>query len=257
MDTDGILALMQTTADAVVRPRFRSLSDGEVDEKAPGDYVTIADKESEEMLTRLLSDAFPGAAVIGEEAVFTDPGLLKGLANLEHAFVIDPIDGTGNFVRGDSRYGMILAELKGGVTTRGWIWQPETGRAYVAERGAGARVNGEPIVRDVDRRLPLGATSKKHLIGYTAEGRLSPVVRSNFACAFDYPAVLEGDIDFMTYTSIHPWDHLAGSLMLTETGGVSRTFDGISYTVLSRGRGLLIAGDTLSWMTAQQCWPVG
>ena len=152
---------------------------------------------------------------------------------------------------------MILAELKGGVTTRGWIWQPETGRAYVAERGAGARVNGEPIVRDVDRRLPLGATSKKHLIGYTAEGRLSPVVRSNFACAFDYPAVLEGDIDFMTYTSIHPWDHLAGSLMLIETGGVSRTFDGISYTVLSRGRGLLIAGDTLSWMTAQQCWPVG
>ena len=93
--------------------------------------------------------------------------------------------------------------------------------------------------------------------GYTADGRLSPVVRSKFACAFDYPDVLHGEIDFMFYNRLHPWDHLAGSLMVTENGGISRTLDGLAYTLLSKSRGLLVAGDTLSWMAAQQYWPVG
>lgn len=256
MDTDGILSLMQATAEEVVRPRFRKLAEVDIAEKGPGDYVTVADRESETMLAGLLREAYPHAAIVGEEAVFDDPGILRGLANFEHAFVIDPIDGTGNFVRGKGEYGMILAELRAGLTTRGWIWQPETGRAYVAERGAGATANGELIERKTPNRLPLGASSKRSMLGYDAGGRLNPTVASHFCCAFDYPAVLAGDIDFMSYTSMHPWDHLAGSLMLTESGGVSRTFDGLAYSALSRGRGLLIAGDTLSWMTAQQCWPI-
>ena len=98
------------------------------------------------------------------------------------------------------------------------------------------------------------ASSKTKMQGFTADGHLSPVVRSRFACCFDYPAVLHGDIDFIHYTNIHPWDHLAGSLMVTENGGVSRTMDGLAYNVLNRSRGLLVAGDVLVWMTAQQYW---
>ncbi len=130
-----------------------------------------------------------------------------------------------------------------------------TGLGFVAERGAGARVNGEPIVRPHRDRKPLGGTSKRRLIGFDADGRLSPAVDSYYCCAFDYPAILRGEIDFMTYESTNPWDHLAGSLMLTETGGVSRTLDGLNYSALTRSKGLLIAGDPLSWMTAQQLWP--
>ena len=178
------------------------------------------------------------------------------LPNADHAFVIDPIDGTGNFVRGDDRHGVILAELRGGVTTRGWIWQPQFGRGYVVERGAGVRVNGELLVHPVRDRKPLGGTSKKNLLGYDADGQLSPAVRSHFSAAFDYPAVLEGDFDFAVYTNTWPWDHLAGSLMLTEVGGVSRTLDGMAYSVLTRAKGLLVAGDTVSWLAAQQYWPV-
>ena len=153
--------------------------------------------------------------------------------------------------------GAMLAEVRGGVTTRGWIYQPMTGRSYVAERGGGVRLNGEAIVRTSIDRPPLGASSKRKLHGYTADGRLSPVVGSKFACAFDYPDVLHGEIDFMFYNRLHPWDHLAGSLMVTENGGISRTLDGLAYTLLSKSRGLLVAGDTLSWMAAQQYWPVG
>lgn len=256
MDSDAILDLLKETAAEVITPRFRALQEGDVTVKSgPNDLVTIADHEAEVFLGERLRAAFPDALVLGEEAVFADPGRKGQLPNADHAFIIDPIDGTRNFVRGRDQHGVILAETRGGVTTRGWIWQPQTGRAYVAERGAGVRRNGEPIVADRPNRLPLGASSKDRLQGFTADGALSPVVRSHFACCFDYPAVLEGDIDFMYYTSLHPWDHLAGSLMVTENGGVSRTMDGLAYTVLTRSKGLLVAADVGVWMTAQLNWP--
>lgn len=257
MDTDRILEMMQLTAHEVITPRFRALADHEIETKTgPQDYVTIADKEAEAHLTRQLRAAYPGALIVGEETIYADPAARGRLPNADHALIIDPIDGTRNFVRGRDQHGIMLAETRGGVTTRGWIWQPQTGRAYVAERGEGVRLNGEPIAAERPERKPLGASSKTALHGFTAEGKLSPVVESNFACCFDYPAVLHGVIDFMYYTSMHPWDHLAGSLMVTENGGVSRTMDGLTYTMLSRSRGLLVASDVQVWMTAQQHWPV-
>lgn len=257
MDTDRILQMMQATAEEIITPRFRALAEDEIETKSgPQDYVTIADREAEAHLSAQLHALYPKALIVGEETIFADEGKRDRLPNADHAFIIDPIDGTRNFVRGRDQHGIMLAEIHGGVTTRGWIWQPQTERAYVAERGAGVRLNGAPIVADRPERPPLGASSKTRLHGFTADGALSPVVSSNFACCFDYPAVLHGDIDFMFFTSMHPWDHLAGTLMVTENGGVSRTMDGLAYTVLSRSRGLLVAGDVRIWMTAQQHWPV-
>ncbi|WGT48236.1 inositol monophosphatase family protein [Tessaracoccus lacteus] len=256
MDTEAILGLLKETAAEVITPRFHQLAADEIVEKRPGDLVTIADREAEQRIGARLADAFPSAVIVGEEAVFSDPGLLSALAGADHAFVIDPIDGTRNFVRGRDEHGVMVAETRGGITTRGWIWQPMTGRAYVVERGSGVRLNDGAVTRAQHDRAPLGASSKKRLVGYDADGHLSPAVLSHFCCAFDYPAVLHGDIDFMAYTSMHPWDHLAGSLMITEHGGVSRTVEGLAYTPTSRGKGLIIAGDTVSWMAAQQYWPV-
>lgn len=61
MDTDDILGMLQETAAEVITPKFRQLSDGEIEEKNPGDFVTVADREAEQYLTRLLNAAFPGA----------------------------------------------------------------------------------------------------------------------------------------------------------------------------------------------------
>lgn len=256
MDTDDILGLLKETAAEIVTPRFHQLPTDDIMEKAPGDFVTVADRESEEFIRRRLRDAFPGAAIVGEEAVYANPALLDALPSAEHAFVIDPIDGTGNFVKGRHEHGVMLAELRRGRTTRGWIWQPMTGLGYVAEQGAGVRLNGEAVKRDTKDRLPLGASSKRALVGFDGDGRLSPALLSRHCCAFDYPRVLHGELDFLFYTSMHPWDHLAGSLMVRESGGVSRTVDGVDYTVASRTRGLIIAGDVASWAVAQQTWPV-
>lgn len=255
MDTQGILDLLKETAAEVVVPRFRQLAAGDVEEKNPGDFVTVADREAEVYLTRLLRGVYPTAVIVGEEGVFANPSLLDGVHGAEHAFLIDPIDGTRNFVSGRDEYGVMLAEVRDGVTTRGWIYQPQTGRAYVAEHGAGAALDGAPITRTPNPRPPLGATAKRALHGFTAEGRLSPVTRSAWCCAFDYPMVLHGDVDFLVYSTLHPWDHLAGSLMVTESGGVSRTLDGLDYCLQTRTGGLIVARDAATWQTARETWP--
>ena len=76
MQTDQVSALLRDVADRLVVPRFGGLHSGDIIEKGPGDLVTVADREAELELTRLLHQADPGAFVVGEEGVFTDPKLL-------------------------------------------------------------------------------------------------------------------------------------------------------------------------------------
>ena len=68
LSTDAVMELMQSVAAEVITPRFRSLSEAQIDEKNPGDLVTVADREAEELLTRALREAYPDAVVLGEEA---------------------------------------------------------------------------------------------------------------------------------------------------------------------------------------------
>src|SRR3982751_2625492 len=129
---------MQEVAEEVVNPRFRSLSSGQIDEKGPGDLVTVADREAEELITARLRAAYPGAVILGEEAYACRPALLAQFWACEHAFTVDPVDGTKNFVHGSPDHAVMVGEVRGGEAVRGWIWQPQHERAYVAERGAGA-----------------------------------------------------------------------------------------------------------------------
>src|SRR5690625_4572974 len=74
MDTDAILTLLKETAAELITPRFRALSEEEVMEKAPGDLVTVADREAEVAITARLREAYPDALILGEEATETDSG---------------------------------------------------------------------------------------------------------------------------------------------------------------------------------------
>ena len=76
LSTDAVLELLQSVAAEVITPRFRSLSNAQIDEKKPGDLVTVADHEAEELITRALLDAYPDAVVLGEEAYAGDKDLM-------------------------------------------------------------------------------------------------------------------------------------------------------------------------------------
>lgn len=253
-----VLELLQQVAQEVITPRFRALADSQVHQKNPGDFVTIADREAEVVLTRELTAMFPGCHVVGEEACFGDPSLEFTINDHEHVFTVDPVDGTANFVHGSPDHAVMVAEVVRGEQTRAWIWQPEHRVAYLAEKGAGAvavdALGERHLTRAPITHRPIGATSKELRHGFDGGGLLAPVKKSRWCCGIDYPRLVTGAVDFLAYSKVHPWDHLPGSLLLREAGGVARTFDGREYDASWFGPGLLLAGSDEIWHTVRDVW---
>ncbi|MGC4110652.1 MAG: inositol monophosphatase [Nocardioides sp.] len=231
MDTESVLQLLRDVADEVINPRFRSLSEGEIDEKGPGDLVTSADREAEQLITDALRAAYPDAVVLGEETYAGRPGLMGDFWSAEHAFTVDPVDGTKNFVHGSPDHAVMVGEVKGGETVRGWIWQPQHETAYVAELGAGAWRNGERVVRPPTPPRPQwrGVTSRRKCLGRALAEDLRPLELTWVSCGIDYPHLAEGDADYVVYGRANPWDHVPGGLLLTEAGGFLATTSGAAY----------------------------
>lgn len=230
MDTDDVLALLKDVAEDVINPRFRALATGEIHEKNPGDLVTVADHEAEVLITKALSAAYPDAVVLGEEAHAAEGALLTAYASASHAFTVDPVDGTKNFVHGSPDHAVMVSEVRDGVGVRAWIWQPQHGLAYVAERGAGAYRNGERLHRPApDVAVGLhGRTSRRTWIG-TSFGGLEPLTLTWVSCGIDYPKLVEGETDYLLYGSTRPWDHVPGTLIVREAGGEVGRTDGRPY----------------------------
>ena len=245
-----MLQLLRDVADEVINPRFRDLADHQVDEKNPGDLVTVADREAEVLITRALLEAYPDAVVLGEEAHADDPGLLATYAAADHAFTVDPVDGTKNFVHGSPDHAVMVGETRAGEAVRAWIWQPQHGLAWTAEKGAGVRRNGEPVTgpsRSADPGDWRGTTSLRRWLGRELPG-LRPLELTWVCCGVDYPKLVEGACDFILYGRANPWDHVPGSLLLTESGGYVGRADGEPYDPRDRPRaGLVAAGDRATY----------
>ena len=142
VDIDRVSRLIIEAADEEIMPRFAKLAAGDVREKAPGDFVTVADEAMEHRLTALLQDLLPGSVVVGEEAAARDGAVLHRLATDDPVWIIDPVDGTSNFAHAKGDFGVMVALIAGGHGVAGWIYDPVGRRMATAEIGAGAWVNG-------------------------------------------------------------------------------------------------------------------
>lgn len=254
MDTDAITTLLQDVAAEVITPRFRSLTEGEVQEKGPGDLVTVADHEAEVLVTAALQAAYPASVVLGEEATAADPSLLERFADAPHAFTVDPVDGTKNFVNGSPDHAVMVAELRDGAVVRSWIWQPQHELAYVAELGAGAFRNGERITLDPVDGPARGRTSLRSWVGRSLPGQ-PPLELTWASCGIDFPHLAEGDTDFLLYRATKPWDHAPGALLVSEAGGAVATLTGVAYDPRRESRdGMVAAGDGTTFDAARAGW---
>ena len=244
MDTDEVLDLLRSVAEEVIDPRFRSLGADEIAEKNPGDLVTVADREAEELITAALRSAYPRAVILGEEATAADERLVEVFAAADHAFTLDPVDGTKNFVKGSRDHAVMASEIRGGAVVRAWIWQPQHRLSYVAERGAGAfrtSADGtERLVRPPVGEELRGVTSRRRWIG-RALGVLKELELTWVCCGVDYPKIVEGEADYAVFGKGAPWDHAPGSLLLGEAGGFLGTFAGEAYHPQRVVKGGLVA----------------
>src|ERR1700709_1438740 len=157
---DLVGALMAEAAERAILPRFRALARDEVEEKSPGELVTIADREAEAILTAGLAPLLPGSRVIGEEACAIDPRLIESLGE-GIVWLVDPLDGTANFAAGRPDFAVMVALLRDGVTQAAWILNPLSGQLTRAELGSGAwigdrRLHAAPQVRGGKLRGSMG-----------------------------------------------------------------------------------------------------
>lgn len=251
---DEVPALLAQAAGELIAPRFRGLHAGDIEEKAPGELVTIVDREVEARLSPALAALLRGSRVVGEEACATQPSLIAGL-DAGHVWLLDPLDGTGNFIAGRPEVAILLALLKGGETIASWMLDPLDGTLRTAQRGGGAWCDGERVTAKATpgnrklrgivktRFLPPGV--KERVVARCAA--LDDQQPGTNCTAADYPAITRGESDFALYWRTLPWDHAPGVLFLQEAGGHAARLDGSPFRPHEKRAGLLAASDRETW----------
>ena len=249
IDVDAVTALVRQVAADVVLPRHRQLLEGDVQEKSPGELVTVADREAEALLTDGLSALLPGVPVVGEEATAADPSVYDRLRDAGAVWLVDPLDGTSNFVAGSPDFAVMVALVVAGRTVAGWVHQPLADRTWVAERGAGAFRDGERL-RLTARTGPLRGAVLTRVLPQDLRDRLQDraaelgeVGPGRLCAGVDYPLVAEGAQDFVLFWRTLAWDHAPGALLVEEAGGKVGRLDGEPYLPTSSRPGLLVAAD--------------
>ena len=257
--SDAIVSAVRTVAAAEIVPRFRNLDAGQIDAKSTfDDLVTVADTAAERALTAAVRDILPGDAVVGEEAVSADRGLL-GRVGEGRVTIIDPIDGTWNFAHGIANYGVIVAVVEDGVTVWGLLYDPSFDDWTLAHRGQGTfqhragrvrRLRTDQDDAPLDR---LRGNTGGYLYppasqpGLAATTPLFRRVTSMGASLHEYRTLVQGASDFCLNGMLNVWDHAAGVLILEEAGGMSRLLDGTAYhPTMTEGR-LLNARNERIW----------
>tara|TARA_Y100001970_G_scaffold294090_1_gene446696 strand:- start:1776 stop:2588 length:813 start_codon:yes stop_codon:yes gene_type:complete len=243
-------ALIREVAAAEIMPRWKSLSSDEKWEKRPGSVVTAADLAVEKILAQELPALLSNSVVVGEEMIESDPDLLGLLDNDAPVWVLDPVDGTSNFAKGSSDFGVMVALVLKRKTIAGWIFRPVDDDIYTCELGAGSFLNGERLEISPSPRLL--ADMEGSLGGYLRRKTDLPSnfsrVTSTHCIAVDYCALVIGEIHFAHYRGVRAWDHAAGWLLHSEAGGYNRCLDDSEYLAGKPGQGgILLATDREAW----------
>lgn len=259
-DHDRLAGILAEAGRREVMPRFRKLSAGEIREKRSAtDLVTEADEAAERFIEAELARAFPGAVLIGEEAAAADPALIERLADAELAFVIDPIDGTFNYASDLPLFAVMAAAVIKGEVVAAVIHDPIVADSAMALRGEGAWLGGDDgRTRDL-RVAPAAAPAQ--MTGMMSWQYFPEPLRSSLpgrtpafanvcslrCCGHEYRLAAGGNVHFLLYGRLNPWDHAPGSLIHAEAGGYVRMLDGQPYRPAKPTLGLLCAPDPQSW----------
>ncbi|MDB1089236.1 inositol monophosphatase [Streptomyces sp. ACA25] len=236
----GVEEAVRKAAAEEIMPRWQQLAAHEVSRKTgPHDLVTVADRQAEHHLSASLTALLPGSELVGEEGVHEDPDRLAALRGDAPVWIVDPIDGTRQFVRGEPGFCTLVALAHRGEVLASWTFAPASGLLAVAVRGAGARLNGRQLTAGAPAPGADLTVACSHPDFTTAEqkqalSRLwSPGIapRPCGSAGLEYLAVARGRLDATAFSWEHSWDHAAGLLLVEEAGGTHATLDGVPFRI--------------------------
>ena len=239
-----MIAAARKTARALKRD-FGELEKLQVSLKGPANFVSSADRRAEETLYQELSKARPGYGFLGEEG-----GAREG-ADKSHRWIVDPLDGTSNFLHGIPQFAIAFALEREGVVVAGLVYNPATDDMFIAERGKGAFMN-EQRIRVAGRKrladaliacgLPHRGRGDLTLAGRETAAMQEQVagLRRFGAAALDLAWVAAGRLDGYWERDLKPWDMAAGLILVREAGGFVSDCDG-GDAMLAKGH--IVAGN--------------
>ena len=203
--------------------------------KQRNDFVTEVDQASEAAIIEVLRTAYPGHSILAEESGHDPKGHAGHPREADNIWIIDPLDGTTNFIHGFPQYAVSIALMQKGVVTQAVVYDPSRDELFTASRGRGAYLNGRRI--RVSKRLRIEESligtgfpfRKLHMLdGYLAMMRVvmerAAGLRRPGAAALDLAYVAAGRLDGFFELGLAPWDAAAGSLLITEAGGMVGNF---------------------------------
>ena len=230
------LRAARKAADVMVQAQER-LDELAVEEKSKNDYVSNVDRQCEEIIIDALHAAYPDHGIIGEESG-------QAYSSDEFNWIIDPLDGTSNYLHGIPHFAISIALKKGNHIEHGVIVNPMLNEEFVASRGKGAQLNGKRIRVRSRPRLDgafVASGIGPSLIGTKLEPYLAMHADCMAACggmrrsgsaALDLAYVAAGRLDGYWQPGLKAWDIAAGIVLVKEAGGSPATFAAV--TVLWR-----------------------
>ena len=265
---EKVVAVIQETAAEIVLPRFKALTAEQIKEKSgPGDLVTIADIEAEDKLSRAFKHLVIGSEVVGEEVTSKKPDTIHLLSSAPLVWVIDPIDGTKNFTKGNHLFCVMVCLVRFGAPVLAVIFDPLNDRYIAAEVGSGSwlhkTTNSSAEKLKVAEAVKLDQMSGFLSLGGFRDRPIRDKMRSladqvfksynNLGCTgHEYVQLVMDDKHFTINYRTFPWDHLPGSLIHSEAGGYQASFYGHKYNPTKITRGLVSVPDELVWKEIQE-----
>ena len=226
-------------AGAIINRASMDLDILKVNTKAPNDFVTEVDQMAETAIIDILQDAYPDHGILAEESGRT------GARDSEFVWIIDPLDGTTNFIHGFPVYCVSIALAHRGVVQQAVVYDPTRDDLFYATRGRGAFLNNRRL--RVSKRTRLsdaligtgfpfrkGDNPKRYLKMFEEVMAEVAGLRRPGAAALDLCYVAAGYYDAFFETGLQPWDVAAGSLIVTEAGGLIGNFTGESDYMYQR-----------------------
>ena len=208
--------------------------------KGPNDYVSEVDQAAENAIIDVLLEAYPGHGILAEES-----GRARGAKDSEYTWIIDPLDGTTNFLHGFPVYAVSIALAHRGVVQQAVVYDPTRNDMFFASRGRGAflndrrlRVSKRTRISDslIGTGFPFrkGDNFKRYVKMFEEVMQSCAGLRRPGAAALDLCYVAAGYYDGFFETGLNPWDMAAGSLIITEAGGLIGNFTGESDFLYQR-----------------------
>ncbi len=219
-------------AGALINRASMDLDLLKVNTKSPNDFVTEVDQAAERVIIDTLLAAYPGHGVLGEES-----GRTRGAKDSEYLWIIDPLDGTTNFIHGLPVYGVSIALAHRGQVQQAVVYDPTRNDLFFASKGRGAFLNDKRL--RVSKRLRLaesligtgfpfrkGDNFQRYMQIFESVMKSCAGMRRTGAAALDLCYVAAGYYDGFFETGLSAWDVAAGSLIITEAGGLVGNFTG-------------------------------